>query len=544
CNQACRYQSSDDPSRRCILPHDPGNCDGNFERWHFDMRIRQCVCSWWSGCGGNANMFYSYTHCMSICGIYADNRTSETKMSFRRFIPESKSNQIYRLNETMPTRQGRQYSNLFKMQAMNARNDQSGGAQLARRYQYLLRYNPSQRWRMISNRFKQEPRQRYHSQIMIRKRGRMQIPQERLEKVRINVTGGQISYSGSREVPRNSQIMSQNNQIRMNQTTESSEHLRAKQMQIYERARAEALRERNRLIEQRRRDEYERAMLYQQELQRYQQALQSAQNRIPKERIDDKEIWRQQQQVAAQGQYLNSRNDQSFGESSSRNFKTSEEMKHAKLKHRKLLNFEKLKQLEKDRKLLKATSKMHQHWWWAQQQQQQQQQQRENWSDQMKVPERDNGNELDSEYGKQPTYTAQPQRQQQTPSYQTSSDSYQVQGQVRDLLEIPTNPTNTELEMDQSVIDQSVREGNWHRSEVQPDAERFPFEMIVAADRVPDRQDAHFAETISASPSSSSTDDVQKKQLVTIEDYEDENYAYDQQTENENGKFTFTFTFR
>ncbi|PIO76282.1 Kunitz/Bovine pancreatic trypsin inhibitor domain protein, partial [Teladorsagia circumcincta] len=56
---------------RCFQPHDPGQCNGDFERWYFDANKRQCVCSWWSGCGGNSNLFYSYKHCMLICGEFA-----------------------------------------------------------------------------------------------------------------------------------------------------------------------------------------------------------------------------------------------------------------------------------------------------------------------------------------------------------------------------------------------------------------------------------------------------------------------------------------
>ncbi|VDK89081.1 unnamed protein product [Litomosoides sigmodontis] len=95
CSQACSYRPTDESSKRCALPHDPGTCAGNFERWHFDARMRRCICSWWSGCGGNSNMFYSYTHCMSICGVYADNRTSASKMTFRQFTPKRKTSQVH-----------------------------------------------------------------------------------------------------------------------------------------------------------------------------------------------------------------------------------------------------------------------------------------------------------------------------------------------------------------------------------------------------------------------------------------------------------------
>ncbi|KAJ1345698.1 hypothetical protein KIN20_000289 [Parelaphostrongylus tenuis] len=70
CSTTCRYV---EPSNRerCFQPHDPGHCDSDIERWYFDKDKLQCVCSWWSGCGGNSNLFYSYNHCMFICGEFA-----------------------------------------------------------------------------------------------------------------------------------------------------------------------------------------------------------------------------------------------------------------------------------------------------------------------------------------------------------------------------------------------------------------------------------------------------------------------------------------
>ncbi|VDK68406.1 unnamed protein product [Onchocerca ochengi] len=469
CSQACRYKSLDDPRQRCFLPHDPGTCAGNFERWHFDMQIRQCICSWWSGCGGNSNMFYSYNHCMSVCGIFADNRTFTTKMVVRRFIPGSTSNQC-----NVSRREGRQYRDLFasssgyndrgidrsrlqykrrfpeKKLRPNVRNDQYRGAQLTRRYQYLLHYNPYQQQRVISNHFKPEPRLGYSIHMMAPKHDRVseasdgaQMSQRRRTRIKIDETRGykhpgqsrgQTTYSRPQEVPQSSQVMLQNTTIYS--TVPTPEHLYAKQteayiqqLQAYERARAEALRERDRIMQQRRRDEYERAMMiYKQELQRYQQAVQSAQNRVPKERSDDTN----QQQMSLQGQFLNSGQSPTFFNGSSpENVRTFEEVRREKLKNRKLQNFEKLKQIEKNRKLLKTISKPLQ--------QVQQQQQNHTWSESTIQeqqllhhtiqPERDNRrNLLDSEYGREQSYTPQSQHQQ-AHLFQTSSDSYQVQGQ-------------------------------------------------------------------------------------------------------------------
>jgi hypothetical protein len=86
CEQTCRYDSNageEESSKRCFLSHDPGDCTGNFERWHFDANLGQCVCSWWSGCGGNANSrYYSFQHCMHVCGKYATNQPVDERTSF------------------------------------------------------------------------------------------------------------------------------------------------------------------------------------------------------------------------------------------------------------------------------------------------------------------------------------------------------------------------------------------------------------------------------------------------------------------------------
>ncbi|RCN37881.1 Kunitz/Bovine pancreatic trypsin inhibitor domain protein [Ancylostoma caninum] len=71
CTAACNYSPPSNRDR-CFQPHDPGDCDNDIERWFFDMNKKQCVCSWWTGCGGNSNLFYSYNHCMFFCGEYAE----------------------------------------------------------------------------------------------------------------------------------------------------------------------------------------------------------------------------------------------------------------------------------------------------------------------------------------------------------------------------------------------------------------------------------------------------------------------------------------
>ncbi|PIC27111.1 hypothetical protein B9Z55_019468 [Caenorhabditis nigoni] len=71
CSSQCHYEEPTNRDR-CFQPHDPGHCHSDIERWFFDQDKKQCVCSWWSGCGGNSNIYYSYNHCMLICGEYAE----------------------------------------------------------------------------------------------------------------------------------------------------------------------------------------------------------------------------------------------------------------------------------------------------------------------------------------------------------------------------------------------------------------------------------------------------------------------------------------
>lgn len=92
------------------------------------------------------------------------------------------------------------------------------------------------------------------------------------------------------------------------------------------------------------------------------------------------------------------------------------------------------------------------------------------------------------------------------------------------------NAVNIKAELSRSAVNQLSDKKNWHRNQVQPKG--VPFEMtVVTADRVPDRQNIHVLETISTI-SSPIEDFDQQKQIITIENYEDENYTYDQETEN------------
>lgn len=253
---------------------------------------------------------------------------------------------------------------------------------------------------------------------------------------------GQLSYSRPHEEVRRNQIILQKNPILISRTayplgktnliSPLPEDLHAKyveaymqQIQTYKRLYAEALRERNRLIQERNRNEHERMM-------NYKQTVQSAQNRIPKERTDDdnRNVWQQRQHATLREKYLNSKQDQTATFSNvslSANVRLPEEVKRTKLKYHR--NFEKLKQIGKTHKPLKTTSKPVVQRQYPKQQNQirseknaQKRKQLEKWQNRFdKIKQSKKGNDGNSDdQSKRLFYTSEPQHQQKMQSYQTS----------------------------------------------------------------------------------------------------------------------------
>uniref|UniRef100_A0A0K0EQ78 BPTI/Kunitz inhibitor domain-containing protein n=1 Tax=Strongyloides stercoralis TaxID=6248 RepID=A0A0K0EQ78_STRER len=76
--------------KRCHEPYDKGDCWGDFERWYFDAEKGECICTSYSGCGGTGNKFYSFNHCMEICGDFS-------KSSFQKnYYERSEHGQLQR----------------------------------------------------------------------------------------------------------------------------------------------------------------------------------------------------------------------------------------------------------------------------------------------------------------------------------------------------------------------------------------------------------------------------------------------------------------
>jgi len=57
--------AAQDPA--CLLPIDPGPCDGACPRWGFDTALGACVEFTWGCCLGNANNFETWAECQIAC---------------------------------------------------------------------------------------------------------------------------------------------------------------------------------------------------------------------------------------------------------------------------------------------------------------------------------------------------------------------------------------------------------------------------------------------------------------------------------------------
>ncbi|XP_003379276.1 putative kunitz/Bovine pancreatic trypsin inhibitor domain protein [Trichinella spiralis] len=56
-----------DVDNKCEMPKDPGPCRGHFERWYYDQNEAKCKPLIYGGCGGNANNFESLIGCQETC---------------------------------------------------------------------------------------------------------------------------------------------------------------------------------------------------------------------------------------------------------------------------------------------------------------------------------------------------------------------------------------------------------------------------------------------------------------------------------------------
>ena len=68
CNNACKHESKLVRSRIvCSKPKARGPCTETLAKWYFDKREKACLPFYYSGCGGNENLFDSWDECEEAC---------------------------------------------------------------------------------------------------------------------------------------------------------------------------------------------------------------------------------------------------------------------------------------------------------------------------------------------------------------------------------------------------------------------------------------------------------------------------------------------
>lgn len=53
----------------CHLAVDKGNCNMKIHRWYYSAKRKRCVQFFYTGCGGNGNLFFSKVECEDYCQI-------------------------------------------------------------------------------------------------------------------------------------------------------------------------------------------------------------------------------------------------------------------------------------------------------------------------------------------------------------------------------------------------------------------------------------------------------------------------------------------
>ncbi|CAH1265380.1 TFPI [Branchiostoma lanceolatum] len=71
CHEVCE----DHIHTTCSMPTEKGNCQGSFQRYHFDPATSTCAVFTYTGCGGNRNNFVSMYDCESACMFETSDKT-------------------------------------------------------------------------------------------------------------------------------------------------------------------------------------------------------------------------------------------------------------------------------------------------------------------------------------------------------------------------------------------------------------------------------------------------------------------------------------
>ncbi len=65
----------------CKLPIHHGNCEGDFNRYHFDAFTKRCEIFSYTGCGGNENNFLTADLCNETCFFTIDDNNESKQFS-------------------------------------------------------------------------------------------------------------------------------------------------------------------------------------------------------------------------------------------------------------------------------------------------------------------------------------------------------------------------------------------------------------------------------------------------------------------------------
>lgn len=66
----------------CYAPPDPGNCTDSIPSYYYDPAAQRCSAFVYTGCGGNANRYYSIEQCERQCGQFRGQGKNENKKSY------------------------------------------------------------------------------------------------------------------------------------------------------------------------------------------------------------------------------------------------------------------------------------------------------------------------------------------------------------------------------------------------------------------------------------------------------------------------------
>uniref|UniRef100_A0A0N5BN77 Kunitz/Bovine pancreatic trypsin inhibitor domain protein n=1 Tax=Strongyloides papillosus TaxID=174720 RepID=A0A0N5BN77_STREA len=145
--------------KRCHEPYDKGDCWGSFERWYFDTDKGECICTNYTGCGGTGNKFYSFNHCMEICGDFSKNNYQKNYYE-RSEHGKAKRQRLQNYNQQLPRRQESDDINLQAQQQYYDSRIQTNLPSYDQRYQEELRQRQEQLARQDDLRYQEELRQR------------------------------------------------------------------------------------------------------------------------------------------------------------------------------------------------------------------------------------------------------------------------------------------------------------------------------------------------------------------------------------------------